>query len=381
MDPDQPTEAVTGWATRGRQWLSIRRNQYIAGVGAAALAILIIILATSLGSGSGSSQDVSRSQSGGGASSTTTPATTPQSATDSGSGATVTATDQDGDKATITFDVGSPAPASSSSVSSQIQSNCQGALTGAGLDLSRASVVSVNATVTLTSSQAATIELQMPDDIQSRQPAYFLTQYSNGWQCSEEIAQANISWKTVQPQGSVQQQIYYVIPDAITPNNPGGQGQNILVDPALLLASQPAGLQGSGPRWATCESGFGGSAPPQLIVAGQDTLSNCTTSGGGSGGSSGSTTQTTVPGNGSFANVTMYLFLRPGDTQTLGSVSSLWGFNLIGVSYTESQDAPTTIACKPGFEAAAQHTSQSIVPYPSNLPPAAQAADCVLDPP
>jgi hypothetical protein len=290
--------AADDWVSRGRRWLSVRRNQYIAGGAAAALVILIIILAASSGGGSGSAQNVSNSDSGGGTTNTSTPATTTQSDTASGSGATVTATDRDGDKATMTFDVGNPAPASSSSVSSQIQSNCRGPLTGAGLDLNRASVVSVNANVTLTSSQAATVELQMPVDIQSSQPAYFLTQYSSGWQCSEEIAQANISWKTVQPQGSVQQQLWYVIPDAITPNNAGGQGQNILVDPALLLASQPAGLEGSGPRWATCESGFGGSAPPQLIVAGQDTLSNCSTAGGGSGGSSGSTTQTTVPGNG-----------------------------------------------------------------------------------
>lgn len=119
----------------------------------------------------------------------------------------------------------------------------------------------------------------MPVDIQSSQQAYFLHDYTAGWQCSQELASQTINWTAPQqPGSSLSAEIWYVIPDAVTPNSPGGSQEQIIVDPALLIANQPASLEGSGPNWATCEDGFGGTANPELIVAGESALSNCSTS-------------------------------------------------------------------------------------------------------
>ena len=120
----------------------------------------------------------------------------------------------------------------------------------------------------------------MPVDLYSTSPpAFFLYDYSSGWQCSQELAQQTVNWnQPLDTGGSDVAQIWYVMPDALTPNSPNANQEQLFVDPELLLAGQPAGLQGSGPRWATCQSAFGGNNPPELVVAGGSGLaSNCTT--------------------------------------------------------------------------------------------------------
>jgi hypothetical protein len=274
-EPEPPaTEpaATDDWVSRGRRWLSVRRNQFIAGGVAAGMVIIAVLLASSGGSRSTNAVNSSSTTDGGAGGQAVSSSTTPT--TRSGSVATVTAATQSGDTANLTFDVAdSPTSVSSSAVASEIGANCQ------GLESDRATVVSVYATITLTSHVPATVKLGMAvDNFQSSSPAYFLYHYSNGWQCIQAPTSQVISYNQPDQQGgTIVAQIWYVIPNAITPNSSAGNQAQLFVRPQVDLANQVAALQGSGSRWATCRNAVGGNVATVLIVAGGSALdSHCT---------------------------------------------------------------------------------------------------------
>lgn len=166
--------------------------------------------------------------------------------------------------------------------------NVGGAAASCQLDMSRALVVRMVASVTVESSLATavsiiwnpTIDYAPVNDVTG---FYLVSDYSSGRSCSQVDLAGNeqVNWPSVSAGTTVQFTGYWIFSQTISPAHPNGDLQGlgeILLEPVVLLSQSPASVVYSGDRHVLCvqsgglasEDGFylAGNRPHRLVVGG-----------------------------------------------------------------------------------------------------------------
>jgi hypothetical protein len=172
------------------------------------------------------------------------------------------ASDSAGDQIAVQLSVGEPVPASE--ISDAAVQGCESELSTTGSSVARSAAIRVTVTVTVVSSEAVTVELDMGDSADAADNNYgallnidqlypylfWATTYSDsGAVCTRStdatgVSWGSVTWQNLAPNRPGTWTSYLVWPEAITPaaaslSDPQNPINAVIFDPSVTIADSP----------------------------------------------------------------------------------------------------------------------------------------------